>query len=117
VTADSQQHNQNLLSPADWVVEIERLHDEPVDEKGRNLRSLADFKNYRRGMEYDGSKLAEESKSGILRSLLDIIDGIEKALQFANDANQRIVKGMKIIHQKSLTLLKTNIVRVHHVEK
>lgn len=117
MTADSQQHNQNLLPPADWVVEIERLHDELADEKDRNLRTLPDFKNYRRRMEYDGSKLAEEGKSRILRSPLDAIDGMEKALQFANDANQPIVKGMEIIPQKSLALLKTNIVRVHHVEK
>jgi molecular chaperone GrpE len=41
-------------------------------------------------------------------ALLDIIDDMEKALQFANDSKLPSVRGLQIIHQKSLALLKTN---------
>jgi molecular chaperone GrpE len=104
----AQEHNQNLLPPADWAIEIERLQDELSKERDRNLRTLADFKNYRRRIERDGNKLAEEGKRGIILALLDIIDDMEKALQFANDSKPPSVKGLQIIHQKSLALLKAN---------
>jgi molecular chaperone GrpE len=43
----------------------------------------------------------------MLIPLLDIIDDMEKALQWANDAEQPSVKGMRIIHRKFLALLET----------
>jgi molecular chaperone GrpE len=102
------EHNQNLLPPADLAGEIERLQEELINERDRNLRTLADFKNYRRRVERDGSKLAEEGKRGIILPLLDIIDDIEKALQWASDEEQPVVKGVRIIHQKFLALLETH---------
>jgi Molecular chaperone GrpE (heat shock protein) len=108
VATVAQEHNQNLLPPADWAIEIEKLQDELANERDRNLRTLADFKNFRRRIERDGSKVAEEGKRGIMLALLDIIDDMEKALQFANDSKLPSVKGLQIIHQKSLALLKTH---------
>jgi molecular chaperone GrpE len=95
----------NLLPPADWTAEIQRLQEELVKERDRNLRTLADFKNYRRRIERDGNKIAEESKREILLSILDIIDDMEKALQNKNSAEQPFVKGVQIIYQKLLALL------------
>jgi molecular chaperone GrpE len=102
------ENEQNLLPPADWAGEIQRLKEELINERDRNLRTLADFKNYRRRIERDGSKLAEEGKRGILLPLLDIIDDMEKALQWASDEEQPFVKGVRIIHQKFLALLETH---------
>ena len=99
---------QNLLPPADLAAEIERLQEELIDERDRNLRTLADFKNYRRRIERDGNKIVEESKRGIMLALLDIIDDMEKALQSTNDAELSFVKGMQIIYQKILMLLETH---------
>jgi molecular chaperone GrpE len=107
VATVAQEHNQNLLPPADWATEIEKLQDELSKERDRNLRTLADFKNYRRRVERDGNKLAEQGKREIILALLDIIDDLEKALQFANDAGQPSVKGVRIIHQKFLALLES----------
>jgi molecular chaperone GrpE len=101
------EHNQNLLPPADLAREIQRLQEELINERDRNLRTLADFKNYRRRIERDGNKIAEEGKRGMMLPLLDIIDDMEKALQCANDAEQPIVKGVQIIHKKLLALLET----------
>ncbi|MCX6145502.1 MAG: nucleotide exchange factor GrpE [Ignavibacteriales bacterium] len=100
--------DQNLLPPADWEGEIERLQEDLRLERDRTLRTLADFKNYRRRIEHDGSKLAEEGKRAIILPLLDIIDDLEKAMQWASDAEQPFVKGVRIIHQKFLALLETH---------
>lgn len=99
------ENDQNLLPPADLAGEIERLHEGLRIERDRNLRTLADFKNYRRRIERDGNKLAEEGKQEIILPLLDIIDDMEKALQWAGDEDQPFVQGMRIIHQKFLALL------------
>ncbi len=103
-----QEHDLNLLPPADLVGEIERLQEELLNERDRNLRTLADFKNYRRRIERDGNKLAEEGKRAIILPLLDIIDDMEKALHWVSNGNQPSAKGVRFIHQKLLALLAAN---------
>lgn len=100
-------NEKNLLPPADLAAEIQKLQEELIHERERNLRTLADFKNYRRRIECEGNKIAEVSKRKMLLSLLDIVDDMEKALQCATDAEQPLVKGMQIIYQKLLALLET----------
>lgn len=102
---DIYENKQNLLPPSNLAAEIQRLQEELINERDRNLRTLADFKNYRRRIERDGSKIAEEGKREIILPLLDIIDDMEKALQWASDKEQPSVEGMRIIHQKLLSLL------------
>jgi molecular chaperone GrpE len=100
--------NQNLLPPADLTGEIEKLREDLSAERDRNLRTLADFKNYRRRVEQDGSKLAEDGKRGIMLPLLDVIDDLEKAMQWTSDAEPPVVKGLRIIHRKLLALLEAH---------
>ena len=98
----------SLLPPADLAAEIQKLREELINERDRNLRTLADFKNYRRRIERDGNKIAEESIREMLLALLEIIDDMEKVLQYANDTKKPSVKGVRIIHKKFLALLETH---------
>ncbi len=98
----------NLLPPADWAGEIERLQESINIERDRNLRTLADFKNYRRRIELEKSKQAEEGKREIILPLLDIVDDLEKALHSVHGAKHFSVKGVEIIHQKFLSLLESH---------
>lgn len=102
---DIYENKRNLLPPTDLEAEINRLQDELINEREQNIRILADFKNYRRRIERDGNKIAEENKRGMLLALLEIIDDMEKALQSANDAKLPYVEGLRIIHKKFLALL------------
>jgi molecular chaperone GrpE len=108
VATPVKEHNPSLLPPADWEGEIERLEEGLRLERDRTLRTLADFKNYRRRVEQDGSKLAEDGKRAIILPLLDIIDDLEKAMLWTSNAEQPLVKGVRIIHQKFLALLETH---------
>ena len=108
VKAQKQDQDQNLLLPANLPGEIEKLRDDLRNERERNLRTLADFKNYRRRIERDGNKVAEEAQRKIILPLLDIVDDMEKALEWANGEEQSVVKGVQIIHKKLLALLETN---------
>jgi molecular chaperone GrpE len=102
------EHDLNLLPPADLAAEIERLREDVQNERDRNLHTLADFKNYRRRVERDGNKLAEEGKRAIILPLLDIIDDMEKALHWVSNEKQPFAKGVRIIHQKLLALLEAH---------
>ena len=102
---DISQNGHTLLPPADWAAEIEKLQENIRTEQEKNLRTLADFKNYRRRIERDGIKFVEESKRGMILPMLEIIDDLEKALQSANEADLPTVKGVQIIHKKFLSLL------------
>jgi molecular chaperone GrpE len=108
MTVFAQINDINLLPPADLVGEIERLQDELQNERDRNLRTLADFKNYRRRMESNGNKLAEEGKRALILPLLDIIDDLEKAMQWSSGVEKQLLKGVRIIHQKLLALLEAH---------
>jgi molecular chaperone GrpE len=108
VTAASQQHNQNLLPPADWAGEFEKLQEELAAERDRTLRTLADFKNFRRRIEREGNKFAEEGERRILVPLLDIIDDMDKALKWAGDEDQPVVQGLNLTRQKLLALLESH---------
>ncbi len=108
VKAQKQDQDQNLLLPANLPGEIEKLRDDLRNERERNLRTLADFKNYRRRIERDGNKVAEEAQRKIILPLLDIVDDMEKALEWASGEEQPVVKGVQIIHKKLLALLETN---------
>lgn len=76
MTESRKEHNQNLLLSANLEEEIDKLRDTLPNGRDRNLRILADFKSYRRRIERDRNKHAEEGKCGIIVPLLDIIRNI-----------------------------------------
>ncbi len=102
---DIREYEKNLLPPADLAGEIERLQESLRVERDKNLRTLADFKNYRRRLERDGNKLAEEGRRGIILQLLDIADDMEKAMKWASDEEHPFEQGVRNIHQKFLAML------------
>ena len=100
-----------LLRPADLAGEIEVLREDLRQERDRHVRTLADFKNYRRHVEREGNRLAEAGKREMLLPLISIIDDLEKALHWAGGAERPVTEGLQIIHQKLLALLETQEVR------
>ncbi len=103
-TADMER-GKNLLPPADWAGEFTRLKEDIQIERERNLRTLADFKNYRRRIEKEGNRAAEDAKREVILPLLEIVDDLEKALQCGNGEGHSTVKGLQMIHQKFVTML------------
>jgi molecular chaperone GrpE len=108
MATSAQECEHNLLPPADLLAEIDKLQEDLTKERDRHLRTLADFKNYRRRVELDGNKLAEEGKRAIILPLLDIIDDMEKALHWVRTEKEPFAKGVRIIHQKLLALLEAH---------
>jgi molecular chaperone GrpE len=101
-------HGQDLLPPGDLPGEIETLQEDLRKERERNLRTLADFINYRRRIEHEGNRIAQERIRDFILPLLDIIDDIGKAVQWAGDHEDSIVQGVRIIQRKLLALLEVH---------
>jgi molecular chaperone GrpE len=108
MSIDERERSENLLPPADLTAEIDRLQDEVRIERDRNLRTLADFANYRRRMEMDGKKIADEGKRAVILPLLDIVDDLEKALRWTGKNDNSVAEGLRMIHQKFLALLEAH---------
>lgn len=103
--------NINLLPAADLTGEIETLKEDLREERDRHVRTLADFKNYRRRAERDGAKIAEEGKREVLQAMLGIVDDLDNALVWTSRGEQALVKGVPIIRQKLVAVLEAHGVR------
>jgi molecular chaperone GrpE len=91
--------------------EHERLKADARREHDLYLRALADFENYRRRVDRDREKTAAAGKRDILRSLLDVIDGFDRALPYLADAPASVAEGLLANHRKLLNLLTAQDVR------
>jgi molecular chaperone GrpE len=110
--ATKKENNEYTLLPlADLYAEIDKLKEDLSTEHDRHLRVLADFKNYRRRVECDGNKFAEVAIRKILLSFLIIVDDIEHALLSTSDDKRPLADGVRMIHQKFLTLQEKENVR------
>jgi len=103
--------NRNLLQLADLDKDIQEIRAELDQERDRHLRTLADFKNYRRRIEREVNKMADAAKREIILPLLDIVDDFEKSLQWTNDRDQPVMNGVAMIYHKLLALLENQGVR------
>jgi molecular chaperone GrpE len=89
----------------DDSAEIERLKQELQREHDLYLRALADYDNYRRRTERERSSAARSGKREIILSLLDVLDGFDRALAHMSDAPPSIFEGVEALHRKFLGLL------------
>lgn len=87
------------------VSEVERLKQELRREHELYLRALADFDNYRRRVERERASAAQANKREILRSLIDVLDGFDRALQQISGMDQSVLDGMRMIQRQLLSLL------------
>ena len=102
-TASMETTDQNKNPPtADAPAEIERLKEELRREHDMYLRALADFDNYRRRVERERSTAARSGKREIILSLLDVLDGFDRALSHMSDAPSSVSQGLQALHRKLL---------------
>src|SRR5436309_2222833 len=90
---------------ADDVQKLQQERDELFD---RLARATADFKNSVKRLENDLEQRAQYANSGLIKSLLPVIDNFERAL--AVDASKvdaaSILKGLQLVHDQWISVLK-----------
>ena len=87
------------------VTEVQRLKEELRREHDTLLRTLADFDNYRRRIERDRAGAARSGKRDVILSLLEVLDGFDRALNHIDDAPSSVAQGVQAIHRNLLGVL------------
>jgi molecular chaperone GrpE len=105
-------NNDSNTAAVEPDAEIERLKGDIRREHEMYLRAVADFDNFRRRIERDQDKTAASGKREIIRSLLDVLDGFDRALPYIAGSTSSVVEGVQAIHRRLLDLLDAQKVEV-----
>ena len=88
--------------------DVQRLQAERDDFYQRLVRATADFKNTQKRLQGEADQRVQYANQSLIKSLLPVIDNFERAL--AQDAAKvdaaSILKGMQIVHDQWLSVLK-----------
>src|SRR5215203_1827824 len=91
--------------PEDPLATVERERNEYL-----NLaqRTQADFENYRKRAAREAAAAGERAKSGIVRELLPIVDNLERAITSAEEGEQHLAEGVRLVHSELIAVLERN---------
>ena len=86
---------------------------EQTEEASANYLELAqriqaDFENYRKRAAREAAAAGERAKSGLVRELLPIVDNLERALTSAEDGEQHLAEGVRLVHAELIAVLERN---------
>jgi molecular chaperone GrpE len=93
--------------------EEERIVDDQPEQSGEDYLALAqrvqaDFENYRKRMVRETAAAGERARSGLVRELLPIVDNLERALASAEDGEQHLAEGVRLVHSELIAVLERN---------
>jgi molecular chaperone GrpE len=71
-------------------------------------RAQADFENYRKRAAREAAVAGERAKSGLVRELLPIVDNLERALVSAEEGEQHLAEGVRLVHSELIAVLERN---------
>jgi molecular chaperone GrpE len=86
----------------------EPVQEQPEDYLALAQRIQADFENYRKRAAREAAAAGERAKSGLVRELLPIVDNLERALASAEDGEQHLAEGVKLVHSELIAVLERN---------
>jgi molecular chaperone GrpE len=80
----------------------------------RLARTTADFQNTRKRLEAEMDQRLQYANSSLIKSLLPVIDNFERALavDLKKADSAQILKGLQVVHDQWLTVLKNQSVEV-----
>jgi molecular chaperone GrpE len=89
----------------DPLARVQRERDEYLDLA---RRAQADFENYRKRAAREAAAAGERAKSGLVRELLPIVDNLERALASAEESEQHLAEGVRLVHAELIAVLERN---------
>jgi molecular chaperone GrpE len=93
------------VAEEDPLVRAERERDEYLDLA---RRTQADFENYRKRAAKEAAAAGERAKSGLVRELLPVVDNLERALQSADQDEQHLTEGVRLVLSELIAVLERN---------
>jgi molecular chaperone GrpE len=88
--------------------EEERIVEEPEDYLAMAQRIQADFENYRKRAAREAAAAGERAKGGLVRELLPVVDNLERALASAEEGEQHLAQGVRLVHSELIAVLERN---------
>jgi molecular chaperone GrpE len=82
--------------------------EQPEDYLALAQRIQADFENYRKRAAREAAAAGERAKSGLVRELLPIVDNLERALTSAEEGEQHLAEGVRLVHSELIAVLERN---------
>jgi len=82
--------------------------EQPEDYLALAQRVQADFENYRKRVARDTAAAGERARSGLVRELLPIVDNLERALASAEEGEQHLAEGVRLVHSELIAVLERN---------
>jgi molecular chaperone GrpE len=71
-------------------------------------RAQADFENYRKRAAREAAAAGERAKGGFVRELLPVVDNLERALASAQEGEQHLAEGVRLVHSALIAVLERN---------
>jgi molecular chaperone GrpE len=88
--------------------QAEEREDEPENYLELAQRIQADFENYRKRAAKEAAAAGERARSGLVRELLPIVDNLERALASAEEGEQHLAEGVRLVHSELIAVLERN---------
>jgi molecular chaperone GrpE len=92
----------------EMLEEKEESSEQPEDYLALAQRIQADFENYRKRAAREAAVAGERAKSGLVRELLPIVDNLERALASAEEGEQHLAEGVRLVHAELIAVLERN---------
>jgi molecular chaperone GrpE len=89
----------------DPLARLRRERDEYLDLA---RRAQADFENYRKRAAKEVAAAGERAKGGLVRELLPVVDNLERALASAQQGEQHLAEGVRLVHSELIAVLERN---------
>jgi molecular chaperone GrpE len=93
---------------AEAQAESEKPSEQPEDYLALAQRIQADFENYRKRAVREAAAAGERARSGLVRELLPIVDNLERALASAEEGEQHLAEGVRLVHSELIAVLERN---------
>jgi molecular chaperone GrpE len=71
-------------------------------------RAQADFDNYRKRAAREAAAAGERAKGSLVRELLPIVDNLERALASAEESEQHLAEGVRLVYGELVAVLERN---------
>ena len=76
-----------------------------ADLNAKYMRLMADFQNQKKRFDKEKADLYQYANEKIVKSLLDVIDNFERALEASKDADPKLFEGMEMIFNQLMGAL------------
>src|ERR687898_3237928 len=86
----------------------EQPEERPEDYLALAQRIQADFENYRKRAAREAAAAGERAKGGLVRELLPVVDNLERALASAEEGEQHLAEGVRLVHSELIAVLERN---------